>query len=136
MDTKTMNDQLCQAIKRIQELEGKIGELENLVTSEVADFFAGQEQPGEVIGAEAQHKELMARVRACFDGFTSCLTAKPAQVKQVTPLSPCKCGAYGVALLDLPHCHYVECSDCPAHTVGFETEEKAAAAWNKMQGGK
>ncbi|BCV49609.1 hypothetical protein [Shewanella algae] len=60
-------DALVDTSEKLNALTARHSELQNLVTSEIADFFAGQEQPGEAVGAEAQHKALMARVVACFD---------------------------------------------------------------------
>ncbi|GAB1102159.1 MAG: hypothetical protein WManBPW_07860 [Shewanella algae] len=62
-------DALVDTSENLNDLTARHRELQNLVTSEIADFFAGQEQPGEAVGAEAQHKALMARVVACFDGM-------------------------------------------------------------------
>lgn len=62
-------DALVDTSEKLNALTARHRELQYLVTSEIADFFAGQEQPGEAVGAEAQHKALMARVVACFDGM-------------------------------------------------------------------
>lgn len=77
-------DALVDTSEKLNALTARHRDLQNLVTSEIADFFAGQEQPGEAVGAEEQHKALMARVFACFDekSLESC------ESKRSKPLSP------------------------------------------------
>lgn len=62
-------DALVSTSEKLEAAKVSNRELRNLVISEIADFFAGQEQPGEIVGAAEQHKVLVSRVDACFDGI-------------------------------------------------------------------